>query len=110
MSSSFSPPVQGIALDPQTRCAHWHSPLDVIAIKTACCDTYYACKDCHVALADHPLATWPRAQWSTPAVLCGVCRHELTIDAYLACDYTCPSCAAAFNPGCVNHHHFYFAV
>ena len=104
------PPVLGVALDAQTRCAHWHSPLDVIAIKAGCCGTYYACKDCHEALADHPLAPWPRARRDEPAVLCGVCRHELSVDAYMACGSTCPRCGAGFNPGCRNHWPFYFAA
>lgn len=97
-------------LDAQTRCAHWHSPLDVIAIKMACCRTYYACKDCHDALAGHALEAWPREQWSAQAILCGVCRRELTIAQYLGCHSTCPHCAAAFNPGCRNHWHFYFGA
>ena len=61
MNSPLNTPVHGIDLDPQTRCAHWHSPLDVIAIKMACCGTYYACKSCHDALAGHGLETWPRS-------------------------------------------------
>lgn len=109
MTVSPTHEVHGVDLDPQTRCAHWHSPLDVIAIKAPCCDRYYACKDCHAALADHPLRPWPRDARATPAILCGVCRQELTIDEYLACDSTCPHCAAAFNPGCRHHHHLYFA-
>ena len=42
-----SPPVFGRDLDPQTRCAHWHSPLDIIAIKMKCCGAYWACRECH---------------------------------------------------------------
>ena len=109
MTTASTCTVHGVDLDPQTRCAHWHSTLDVIAIRMACCGTYYACKDCHDALAGHPLRPWPRDRRSTCAVLCGVCRHELSIDEYLACGSTCPRCAAHFNPGCANHYHFYFA-
>lgn len=101
--------VKGVGLDAQTRCAHWNSPLDVIAIKMACCGTYYACKDCHEELADHLLEPWPRAQWHEPAVLCGVCMQELSVREYMDCGSSCPRCGAAFNPGCRNHHHFYFA-
>jgi uncharacterized CHY-type Zn-finger protein len=104
------PPVHGVDLDPQTRCAHWHSPLDVIAIRMACCGTYYACRECHDALARHPAAVWPQAHWNRPAVLCGVCGIELAIAAYLACDNRCPACGADFNPGCAKHKHLYFAV
>ena len=49
--------LRGVNLDPQTRCEHYHGPTDIIAIKMKCCGVYYACKDCHVALADHPMAT-----------------------------------------------------
>ncbi len=102
------PAVLGQDLDPQTRCAHWHSPLDVIAIKMRCCEAYYACRQCHDELADHPAAVWPRAEWDRPAVLCGVCGHELSVRAYMDCGNQCPACGAAFNPGCRSHYHLYF--
>ena len=102
------PEVRGLELDPETRCAHWRSPLDVVAIKMRCCGVYYACRDCHDALSSHPAEVWPRAEWSEPAVLCGACGTELSVNAYLACDNRCPACAATFNPGCKLHHHLYF--
>jgi uncharacterized CHY-type Zn-finger protein len=100
--------VRGVELDAQTRCAHYHSPLDVIAIRMKCCGVFYACKDCHIALADHPIQVWPREEWDQLAVLCGVCGHELTIAEYMASGYACPGCHAAFNPGCRKHYGFYF--
>jgi len=100
--------VLGIDLDPQTRCAHWRSALDVIAIKMRCCGAYYACKDCHDALAGHPIQVWPHAEFDQPAVLCGACGTELTVRQYLACASQCPACGAGFNPGCRHHYHFYF--
>jgi uncharacterized CHY-type Zn-finger protein len=102
------PQVLGVNVDGQTRCAHYHSVMDVIAIKMRCCQEYYACKDCHDALASHAIEVWPRADWQLPAVLCGVCGTELTVRQYLACSNVCPHCAAKFNPGCRNHYHFYF--
>jgi uncharacterized CHY-type Zn-finger protein len=107
---SQSPQVHGLDLDPQTRCRHYHSPLDVIAIKMKCCSTYYACKDCHDALAGHPIEPWPKSEWHTQAILCGACQAELTISAYIQSRSRCPECWAAFNPACRNHHHFYFAT
>jgi len=100
--------VRGVDLDPNTRCAHYHSASDVIAIKMRCCETYFACIDCHRALADHPAEVWPRSQWDHKAVLCGVCGKEMTVLEYIYCGKRCPSCAAPFNPGCRNHYHLYF--
>ena len=102
------PDVHGIDLDPQTRCAHYHKPVDVIAIKMRCCGVYYACKDCHVALADHAIEVWPREEWNQLAVLCGCCGAELSVRTYMECGDTCPACRVQFNPGCRNHYHFYF--
>ena len=73
------PAVRGVNLDPQTRCAHYHGPTDIIAIKIKCCGVYYACKDCHSALADHTIEVWPETEWDEPAILCGACGTELTI-------------------------------
>jgi uncharacterized CHY-type Zn-finger protein len=101
--------VHGVDLDDETRCAHWRSPSDIIAIRFACCGRYYACYDCHAALETHEPVVWPRERFDEPAVLCGVCRTELSVDAYLASGFACPSCGASFNPGCANHYHLYFA-
>jgi uncharacterized CHY-type Zn-finger protein len=57
--ADIHPRVKGIDLDPQTCCARYHSTLDIIAIKMKCCGIYYACKDCHDALADHAIQVWP---------------------------------------------------
>jgi uncharacterized CHY-type Zn-finger protein len=102
--------VRGVDLDPQTRCAHWRSPRDVIAIKMKCCGEYYACWDCHDALAGHPAEVWQRAQFDEKAVLCGACGEEMSIQEYLNCADACPRCGAGFNPGCKLHHHSYFEV
>jgi uncharacterized CHY-type Zn-finger protein len=104
------PRVRGVGTDGQTRCAHYHSELDIVAIKLRCCSEYYACKYCHDALADHGLVPWPRESFDTRAVMCGACGTELTIDMYLACNSRCPACSAPFNPGCSRHHHFYFSA
>jgi uncharacterized CHY-type Zn-finger protein len=102
------PTAHGVSLDPQTRCAHWHSPLDIIAIKMRCCGRYYACRECHDALENHPVKVWPKAEWDQPAILCGACKAELSIRQYMDCGNICPSCNAGFNPGCRNHYHLYF--
>jgi len=102
------PHVHGIGLDAQTRCTHYDKPVDVIAIKMKCCSAYYACKDCHEALASHEIEVWPRTEWDQRAILCGACGIELTIRQYLECSEQCPACGAMFNPGCRSHYHFYF--
>jgi uncharacterized CHY-type Zn-finger protein len=103
------PEVRGIDLDAQTRCAHYRTVLDIVAIRMKCCGIYYACKECHEALADHPIAVWPQEEWSQPAVLCGACGGELSIARYMESGHRCNQCGAAFNPGCRNHYRFYFA-
>ena len=100
--------VRGVDLDAETRCVHYDSPRDVIAIKFACCGTYYACHRCHQALADHDAQQWPAGQFDVSAVRCGVCASEFSIRAYLGCDHTCPQCGATFNPGCARHRDRYF--
>lgn len=100
--------VRGAVVDEQTRCAHYASELDVVAIRFYCCREYYPCHQCHAEAAGHPARTWPRKLWDQPAVLCGVCRSELSVEEYLGADSSCPRCAAAFNPGCSLHQHLYF--
>jgi uncharacterized CHY-type Zn-finger protein len=100
--------VLGISVDAQTRCAHYNSPVDVIAIKMKCCGAYFACKECHDELADHQLEPWPREGRGRRAVLCGVCGSELTIEQYLESSAQCPVCNASFNPRCSEHHDYYF--
>ena len=101
--------VRGIDLDSETRRAHWRTALDIVAIKMKCCGVYYACKDCHDALADHPAQAWPQSAWDEPAVRCGACKTELSIRDYLQCENV--SCLRSrFNPGCRNHYHFYFEL
>ena len=104
------PEVRGIGLDANTRCRHYHSAIDVIAMKMKCCETYYACIECHAALAGHPAAVWPESEWERNAVLCGGCGGEMTIRQYLQSGNRCSACGAAFNPGCRNHYHLYFEM
>ncbi len=103
------PEVRGIDLDRNTRCAHYRTDRDIVAIKMKCCGLYYACKDCHEALADHPIEVWSEAEWNQLAVLCGACQKQMTIRQYMESGSMCPECGAAFNPGCRKHYQFYFA-
>jgi len=100
----------GKPIDKQTRCIHWHSSLDIIAIKFKCCDKYFPCYSCHEETAGHEAIVWPKNEFDTKAILCGECGHELSIKDYMGCNNTCPKCASLFNPGCSKHYHLYFEV
>ncbi|GAB3413317.1 CHY zinc finger protein [Haloparvum alkalitolerans] len=104
----FPVPLRGVAVDPETRCAHWDDPVDVVALRFGCCGAFYPCDRCHDAVADHPAEPWPRDRFSEPAVLCGVCGATMTPPEYFACGDSCPDCGAAFNPGCRAHRDRYF--
>lgn len=105
----FSVPLRGLQVDPETRCAHYDGPRDVIAIRFACCEVYYPCFRCHRTVANHAPVRWPRERRRDPAVLCGVCGTTMTADAYRRDAHSCPHCGAAFNPGCAAHWDRYFA-
>lgn len=102
--------VHGRDVTKRTQCVHYHSERDIIAIKHKCCDTFYACIQCHNELAGHPPQVWDKAERQTKAILCGSCHSKISIADYLACANTCPQCQAAFNPGCANHYHLYFEI
>lgn len=97
----------GSPVDDDTRCAHYRTALDVVAIRFRCCGEYYPCHQCHAESAGHPAARWPAGERDVAAVLCGVCRNELSIHEYLGVD-GCPRCGAPFNPGCRLHASLYF--
>lgn len=102
--------VRGVDVDPHSRCAHYASDRDVLAIAFACCGTFYSCAECHAAVADHDAEVWPKASWDESALLCGACGSTFAVEAYLDDPLSCPACGAAFNPGCRDHHGRYFAV
>ena len=102
------PDVHGVGLDPQARCAHYHSRLDIIAIKMRCCATYYACRECHDDLADHACEPLGRPKPGTRPPSCAAPVNQVSIRQYMDCADTCPACAAPFNPGCRSHYHLYF--
>jgi uncharacterized CHY-type Zn-finger protein len=105
--SGARPRVLGPVVDEETRCIHYRTSLDVIAIEFACCREFYPCHLCHAETADHTAEQWPVAARGERAVLCGVCGELLTIAGYLAVD-SCPACTAVFNPGCKLHIELYF--
>ncbi len=102
-------PVYGQVIDNETRCKHYHSERDVVAIKFRCCKKYYPCYLCHQEAEEHAIAVWDKKDFDQRAILCGVCKRELAIKEYLHAE-RCPHCQAAFNPGCSLHYHLYFEV
>jgi uncharacterized CHY-type Zn-finger protein len=104
------PIIKGKTVDTETRCTHYHSDLDIIAIKFRCCETYYPCFSCHEEEANHAPQVWAKNEFDNLAILCGVCKHEMTINKYMKSDSVCPNCEAGFNPKCRNHYHLYFEM
>jgi uncharacterized CHY-type Zn-finger protein len=104
----FPVPLRGVAVDTETRCTHWDTAVDVVALRFACCEFYYPCYQCHESTADHGTVQWPRERFDEPAVFCGVCFETFTPRAYLDSADSCPECGASFNPGCRDHLDLYF--
>lgn len=100
--------VSGVSVDNETRCRHYDSQRDIIAIKFRCCSAWFPCHLCHAEIARHKIVRWPKAEFLSHAILCGGCGHQATIASYLASPLCCQSCGRAFNPGCATHHHIYF--
>jgi len=81
--------VVGVAVDDETRCAHYHSDRDVVAIQFPCCETYYPCFRCHERCVDHDAERWPRGRFDEPAVLCGACGETLSAGDRVRVALTC---------------------
>ena len=100
--------VEGVDVDPQTRCRHYHGEKDIIAIRFRCCGRWFPCFECHSEMTDHKAGVWPAGEFKERAILCGACGHRLSIKGYLTCDSVCTNCGSSFNPGCAKHYHLYF--
>ena len=108
MPPSSDVTVRGLEVDDETRCAHYASERDIVALRFGCCDAFYPCFQCHDTVTDHDPEPWPIDRFDEPAVYCGVCDSPLTVTAYLEADNVCPVCGAEFNPGCRDHYDRYF--
>lgn len=103
--------IRGKLVDDESRCVHWHSPLDVIALRFRCCDRYYACYSCHNESEAHAMKKYSIGSSSAaniPLIICGVCKFQMTFQQYQGLQ--CPRCSAKFNPGCKMHYHLYFEM
>lgn len=96
------------AVDKETRCEHYYTKNDIIAIKFYCCGNYFPCYLCHEKYGCGYHTVWPREHFNQKSILCGACKDELTIHEYFNNENRCPSCGAQFNAGCILHHHLYF--
>jgi uncharacterized CHY-type Zn-finger protein len=108
MIQLFGHEIFGAGLNASAGCAHYHSELDIVAIKFACCEHYYACCICHQELAAHPIKRWPVDAFHTKAILCRRCGVEHTIEEYLHSKMRCMNCSSPFNPNCKLHWNIYF--
>ena len=45
--------IHGLTVDDESRCTHYHTPLDIIAIKFKCCNKFYPCYKCHNENENH---------------------------------------------------------
>lgn len=97
--------IYGVDLDSEGRCQHYHTACDVVALKCSKCQEYFACYQCHDQLRDHPFE--PVSVDDDAPVLCGSCRHTLTLTEYKK--GFCPYCHHAFNPKCQLHETIYFS-
>lgn len=101
--------IKGFVIDDKTRCKHYHSVLDIVAIKFKCCDEFYPCYKCHNESTKHSPSRWNKSEFNEKAILCGNCKNLLTITQYINTK-TCPFCKAGFNPNCKLHYDLYFEI
>lgn len=104
------PPVYGQVLDAFTRCSHYHTDLDIVAIRFKCCNKYFPCYQCHDELRNHHTQRWTTSELEKdePVILCGSCQQQLTFSQYIGGGSRCVYCDARFNPKCALHYDLYF--
>ena len=73
-------PVFGVGVDrrSESRCDHWHSELDIVAIKFLCCGKFYACRSCHDEV---------RVTHTPPTHYMRDYLHNLRLLVYIVCVY-----------------------
>jgi len=55
--------ILGKLYDNETRCFHYHSYKDIIAIKFKCCNIYYPCYLCHLETQTHKILKWNKNEF-----------------------------------------------
>ncbi|EGW30027.1 uncharacterized protein SPAPADRAFT_144251 [Spathaspora passalidarum NRRL Y-27907] len=103
--------LKGQLVDKHSRCIHYHTTIDIIALKYKCCQTYYPCFQCHQELTNHKVEKYNLTDLeSIKVVLCGECYNELLFDEYKNNQMKCVYCHHEFNPGCSLHYDLYFDI
>lgn len=98
---------QGLLVDDESRCVHYHSDKDIVVLQCYECKKYYACYQCHNEIEEHIFSPYPLSLKGDRPVLCGSCKETLTYEEYSG-KGNCPYCKAAFNPACQSHYSYYF--
>lgn len=99
----------GPIVDQETRCIHYQTKKDIMAIKFKCCKKYYPCYKCHEESEDHHIVVWSKEENGEKVILCGVCRTEHTIREYVSMMH-CSVCQSELNERCETHYHLYFEL
>ena len=68
-TSRAAPRVLGPVVDDMTRCVHYRTEVDIVAIRFTCCNEYYPCHRCHEETADHPAQQWKLSERDQEAAL-----------------------------------------
>src|SRR5699024_8847876 len=98
-----------LTVDDESRCTHYHTPLDIIAIKFKCCNKFYSCYKCHNENENHEIIRWEKDEFDEQAIICGVCNQTRSTNDYMLSE-VCQHCSAIFNHRCKYHHHIYFKI
>lgn len=93
---------QGLLVDDEGRCIHYHSEKDIVSLQCYECKKYYAC-----SIETHVFSPYPLALSEDRPILCGVCKRTMTFQEYQK-QMTCPYRSAPFNPDCKQHYSYYF--
>lgn len=95
--------IAGRLTDTAGRCRHYHLEMDVVGLKCARCQAYFACYQCHDELTDHAFVP---CQKTEQVAICGACGQRMTYAVYAVGH--CPACGHGFNPRCSVHAGIYF--
>jgi len=73
---------QGLLVDDESRCVHYHSEKDIVSPQCYECKKHYACYQCHNAMEKHVFSPYPLALSEDQPILCGICKRTMTFQKY----------------------------